>query len=135
MSQCKSTAISFSRKTQTNSCRRIYLNLHTYGTSKLRHQASVKTSVSLGVGLSKPTEVKMAQSYWQPGIDRKQLRMKVTTRRDEMILGQAQKSAINGLGCLGDTLDWIRMLRRYCSADFTRKEKSVWQPGIDRHFL
>lgn len=58
--------------------------------------------------------------------------MKVTTRRDEMILGQAQKSAINGLG---DTLDWIRMLRRYCSADFTRKEKSVWQPGIDRHFL
>ena len=25
------------------------------------------------------------------------LRMKVTTRRDEMILGQAQKSAINGL--------------------------------------
>lgn len=27
------------------------------------------------------------------------------------------------------------MLRRYCSADFTRKEKSVWQPGIDRQFL
>ena len=60
--------------------------------------------------------------------------MKVTTRRDEMILGQAQKSAINGLGCLGNTLDWIRILRRYCSADFTRKEKSVWQPGIDRRF-
>ena len=57
----------------------------------------METSVSLGVGLSKPTEVKMAQSYWQPGIDRKQLRMKATTRRDEIILGQAQKSAINGL--------------------------------------
>lgn len=52
--------------------------------------------------------------------------MKVTTRRDEIILGRTQKSAIDEFKWAVSTLDWIRMLRRYCSADFhTKREKCV----------
>ena len=63
--------------------------------------------------------------------------MKVTTRRDEMILGQAQKSAINGLN---STAVQATLQTGFVCYDvtvvqtFTRKEKSVWQLGIDEHF-
>ena len=127
--------ISFRRKTQTNSCRRIYLNLHILWHILIKTPSVCENQCKSWRGIEQAHRSENGSKLLAAWNRQEKLRMKVTTRRDEIILGQAQKSAINGLGCLGNTLDWIRMLRRYCSADFTRKEKSVWQPGIDRHFL
>ena len=78
--------ISFRHKTQTiYSCRRIYLNLHTYGTSKLRTPSVCENQCKSWRGIEQAHRSENGSELLAAWNRQEKLRMKVTTRKDEQI--------------------------------------------------